>query len=227
LDRDLLVGVLSILCAACQAGHWASAAEDEIGVSTDPPDKSVSFTVDADRHDGETQLRISWNGQPSSAVLVVTIDSLEGWASRQRAMRDGLQELYGIVLVRRIGTEGDVTIEFSDTALAEILQHARAVILVQVVEELRAQFLDDWSKKGGGRVLESRRITPGDCATALRVLGGSDSPVARAFPTLQSMSFETPGRRHVRPVVSLDDLWGSLRLYLTLGGGETGEGAEP
>ena len=201
MNRNRVLGLVSTLCGACLAGHVAGARAVEPAASTARPPNAVSLSVDTSRDNGATQLQISWAGQPSSAILVITIDSSEALASRPRVILGELQELFGIVLVRRIGTAGRCTFELSEAAVAKYFHDGRVAVLIHVVDEVSVGILETSYTKNR-KVLETTRINPDDCSSTLRVLTGGDSWAARAFPALQPMIFKTPDGAFIRPSVT-------------------------
>lgn len=225
MDHNRIVGVVSTLCAALLAWHVASARAVEPPASTTRPPNAVSLSIDTSRDKGETMLQISWAGQPSTAILVITIASLEDLMGRSRVILGELQELPGIVFVRRISRVGRCTLKLSAAAVNEHFQDGRVLVLLHIVDRVSVDILETTSTKSR-KVMESKRITPNDCSSTLQVLTGSDSWEARAFPALQPMVFETPERASIMPTVTWVDSWSSLRLHLTLDRAKTGAEAD-
>lgn len=177
------------------------------------PGASLSIRVGSEGE--QKQFMIKWTGQPHAAILVVSVDSNEQSLTRPGILWSG--EVFGILLLRSIGTSGQATIGFDADTLAHALSDSDLLISIKVVSRLSLQDVADPPNKSRPRILHEESLSPADFTASFQVLDRGDSLDTAIFGGIARFRRGPSRQGRAQATVDIDSIMASLQLALTLG----------
>ena len=173
---------------------------------------SLSMRVGSEGED--RTLVIEWTGQPQSAVLVVSLDSND--RAPERMMGTG--ELFGILLLRSIHSEGHAAIVFDAHKLAGVLFSTDLLISVKVVPRLSVQdvIYEGPPRKAPGRVVHAEWLSPSGCTASFQLLDRGDSFDTAILGDIDQLRVGPSHEGRVQATIDVDSIVACLELRVAL-----------